>query len=343
MSFFDEMGSAYTRLTTPDPTAEMTPPNIQQAIDDGFIDEPPLATGPRTEYLNRETPQEAKPYRHEYKVASGDTLSKIALDNNTTVEAIADLNELEDVNNIKVGQALNLGLGDTELPLETTEPDLVDEETEEEEGGLFSSQAAKNLLSSFNPFQGDKTEEDYSPDVLDSLRRAATNAMSRGKMNIDYEDYGTGEDGDKTRQAVSNTESRKKTKGGIGKMADKSHRDAALSIGGGTLVEEDGDIYLTDTYDFSRVKRPDSNSDAYYALRYAMGELSNLGVINKYKSRVLLGSKEDLVDKSVVTVESGDTLSKLANNHNTSVEALMSLNNISDKNKIKIGDRLSVV
>ena len=108
MSFFDEMGSAYTRLTTPDPTAEMTPPNIQQAIDDGFIDEPPLATGPRTEYLNRETPQEANPYRHEYKVASGDTLSKIALDNNTTVEALADLNELEDVDSLALDQELEI-------------------------------------------------------------------------------------------------------------------------------------------------------------------------------------------------------------------------------------------
>tara|TARA_R110002153_G_scaffold116968_2_gene260936 strand:+ start:212 stop:1258 length:1047 start_codon:yes stop_codon:yes gene_type:complete len=345
MSFFDQMGTAYKKLMTPDPTAAMVSPSIQQAINDGFIDAPPAKTGDRVEYLNSETPADTNPYQHEYKVASGDTLSSIARDNGTTVNALAELNNIENVDSLAVGQDLLLSKKQTtEEVLPATEAEaeaevLPEAESEKEGSSLFGSQSAKNLLSSFNPFQGDKTEEDYSPDVIESLKVAASNALSKGKMSIDYEDYGTGEDGEDTRGVVSDTKARKK-EGGLDTLTSSSIRDAAMSVGGGTLVEEDGNIYLTDTYDFSRVKRPDADSDAYYALRYAMGELSNLGIINKFKSKVLLGSKKELTKEEIITIQPNDTLSKIAKNNNTTLKNLMSLNNISDENKIKAGDRL---
>jgi LysM repeat protein len=345
MSFFDQMGTAYKKLMTPDPTAAMVSPNIQQAIDDGFIDERPALVGRRPDYLNRETPADTTPYQHEYKVASGDTLSRIARDNGTTVDALAELNGIEDVDSIAVGQDLLLSKKQTtEEVLPATEAEaesevLPEAEAEEESSSLFNSQSAKNLFSSFNPFQGVKTEEDYSPDVIESFKVVASNALSKGRMNIEYEDYGTGEDGEDTRDVVTNTEARKK-EGGLSNLTSSSIRDAAMSVGGGTLVEEDGNIYLTDVYDFSRVKMPDLDSDKYYALRYTMGELSHLGLINEFKSKILLGSKKELLEQKIVTIQPNDTLSKIAKNNNTTLENLMSLNNISDKNKIKAGDRL---
>lgn len=149
MSYLDEMGTAYSKLMTPDPTAAMVSPNIQQAIDDGFIDEKPTPVGPRIEYANRETPAEAKPYLHEYKVASGDTLSKIAKDNGTTVDALAELNGIEDVDSLAVDQELTLG--SKELPAEEAEEtglsagdtELVQESPAEEAGTpptLFSQE-----------------------------------------------------------------------------------------------------------------------------------------------------------------------------------------------------------
>ena len=41
-----------------------------------------------------------------------------------------------------------------------------------------------------------------------------------------------------------------------------------------------------------------------------------------------------------ITIQSGDTLSRLANSHNTTVDELVSLNNIKDPNVIKAGQRL---
>ena len=43
---------------------------------------------------------------------------------------------------------------------------------------------------------------------------------------------------------------------------------------------------------------------------------------------------------NVVTVKSGDTLSKIANNNHTTVSNLQKLNNIKDVNKISIGQQI---
>lgn len=54
----------------------------------------------------------------QYTVAQGDTLSKIASQNNTTVADLAKLNNIQDVNKINVGQKLNL----TSTPVQPTTP-----------------------------------------------------------------------------------------------------------------------------------------------------------------------------------------------------------------------------
>ena len=59
-----------------------------------------------TQYLHKFYASEA--VAGEYIVKAGDTLSKIAKDKNTTVDAIAALNELTNVNLIRVGQVLKI-------------------------------------------------------------------------------------------------------------------------------------------------------------------------------------------------------------------------------------------
>lgn len=49
-----------------------------------------------------------------YTVQDGDTLSKIAEEQDTTVEHIVELNKLQDVNFITIGQVLDLGEGNPE-------------------------------------------------------------------------------------------------------------------------------------------------------------------------------------------------------------------------------------
>jgi murein DD-endopeptidase MepM/ murein hydrolase activator NlpD len=53
-------------------------------------------------------PKNAAPAGATYTVVSGDTLTRIASRNGTTVKALADLNKIKNVNLIKVGQVLRL-------------------------------------------------------------------------------------------------------------------------------------------------------------------------------------------------------------------------------------------
>lgn len=55
-------------------------------------------------------------------------------------------------------------------------------------------------------------------------------------------------------------------------------------------------------------------------------------------------SKEDLqsIKETVYTVKSGDTLTKIAKKYNTTVQALTSLNNLSNPNLLRVGQKLKI-
>ena len=55
-----------------------------------------------------------------YKVKSGDSLSKIAKSNNTTVEALAKDNNISDTNLIRTGQIINIGEKPTEIAVDSS-------------------------------------------------------------------------------------------------------------------------------------------------------------------------------------------------------------------------------
>lgn len=303
-------------------------------------------------------------------VKSGDTLGAIAAKAGSSVQELAKLNGIKDVNKISVGQKIKLPAVDSEpepeedliIPAEekvqtpqniavaTTPSERLIAEAEraarlQPTQGLAGSQAVLNFVGSLNPFAGDKTEQDYKPEVIGAVKEAAINALKQGRMNIDYEDYGVSESGVSARGLVSSSEGREEAGGlsGLSRGLD-AVADAALSIGGGTLVEEDGEVFLTDVYDFSPIDK-DKITDAYSMLRWAMGELSEAGFLNKFKTKIRLGSKEELLpepEKVIVKVKRGDNLSKIAKANGTTVQELMEKNNIKDANKLSVGQELEV-
>ena len=191
---------------------------------------------------------------------------------------------------------------------------------------------AQQLISSVVGVD-EKTTEDFRPEVVDVIKQAAMNALSEGRMNIDYEDYPMIAEGLTARDLVSDSDKRGNFLELLGTLGDSPIADAAFTIGGGTIVEEDGKLYLTDNYDFSKIA-PGKVKDLYGALRYAAGEIMpEEGV----KSKILLGTKDELLGYQV---KKGDTLGKIAQQLGTTVDALAQANNIKDVNKISIGQRL---
>jgi hypothetical protein len=87
---------------------------------------------------------------------------------------------------------------------------------------------------------GDITEDDYGPEYLDSMRELAQNAIDRGSTSLDYEDY----DIDSFNKGI--IENMYGSGVDHGKMFDLK-----TLIGGGNLMVEDGNLYITDDYDFN--------------------------------------------------------------------------------------------
>ena len=200
--------------------------------------------------------------------------------------------------------------------------------------GLFDfiPEYAQQLASSVFGVE-EKTTEDFRPEVLHVLRSAAMNALSEGRMNIDYEDYPRISENLTARDLVSDSEKRGSFLELLGTLKDNPIADAAFTIGGGTIIEEDGNLFLTDDYDFSRIA-PGKVKDLYGAARYLAGEIMpEEGV----KSKILLGKKEDLLGYKV---KKGDTLGKIAKQMGYSVDELVAANNIKNPNRISIGQTI---
>ena len=203
-----------------------------------------------------------RPAPDRYVVKRGDTLTKIAEMTGMPVEELQRINEIEDVNRINVGQSIR-----------TREP-------------VRKNQVVANLASFFNPLQGDKTNEDYDTEVVNEVRKAARNAIKAGRMNIDYEDY---KGANVKAQAGSPRQRKRDNLIRRVLMGNASATEqAGFSVGGATLVVEDGKLYATDIYDFDKIDRS-KVKDVYSGLRYAAGMIPG----NEYKTKLLLGSAEE--------------------------------------------------
>ena len=87
---------------------------------------------------------------------------------------------------------------------------------------------------------GDITEDDYGPEYLDAMRQVAQNVIDRGGTSLEYDDYGV----DSFEKGIF------ENMYGSGVDHGKMY-DLKTLIGGGNLVVEDGNLYITDDYDFN--------------------------------------------------------------------------------------------
>jgi len=94
---------------------------------------------------------------------------------------------------------------------------------------------------------GDITEDDYGPEYLDSMRQLAKNAIADNRSYIDYKDYDIDSYEKDNIPLVPDFIENMYFSG------DEAGRqyDLKTLIGGGGLNVEDGNLYLTDDYDFN--------------------------------------------------------------------------------------------
>jgi len=202
-----------------------------------------------------------------YTIKEGDTLAKISQRSGVAIEDIQEFNSIEDPNKIRAGEFITL-----KKPVE-------------------QNQMLKNFVDYLNPFAGDKTADDYDTEVVKQLRIAAQNALRKGRRNIKYEDYSgenvKGQVGSKAQRDKDSTIRKILT----GTMSPTEQ--AAWSVGGGQVVIENDNVYVTDTYDFSRIPK-ENVRDTYGQVRYIMGEAEAAGLpFSKFDSKIFIGKVGD--------------------------------------------------
>jgi LysM repeat protein len=138
-----------------------------------------------------------------YKIKQGDTLSKIAKDNDMTVKELQKLNNIKNVNKIRAGQEINIGrfsmdIKDVKPP---QVPDDVPKFFKENLIPIYDSHAVAALRQMIasqieraglpvpSYLRSTITEKFMSPDVLNSVRVAAYKALIN-KRPTSYKDYG---------------------------------------------------------------------------------------------------------------------------------------------------------
>lgn len=165
-------------------------------------------------------------------------------------------------------------------------PIVVPEQKEEDLSSRFIPPPVQYVVSSY--FKGgNKTEKDLGGDIVNELNKAANNAVRDGRNSVNYEDYGTTKrglslmalvgaskyaDGSTIPQNVRTQLRQEREKMypknpiGLAKFVYDVSTDpkiqAALTIGGFNIREEDGNYFINDRYNFNTKNK---SEDDWYA------------------------------------------------------------------------------
>jgi len=197
-----------------------------------------------------------------YKIKSGDTLSQIAKDNNTTVDVIAKANNIKDVNRIYAGLKLTLPDNIKSLEKEVKEitrdnPELTEsmfDDAKQYVGKTLNSLkkiVPTNVRMLAYDLTGGKdslTEKDLREEEKLALIEAAQKAKNKGESSIAYADYGTQEKGKSQYADVG---------GGGGALdffskLNNPEYSMKTTIGQATIEEDkEGNTIIVDQYNFN--------------------------------------------------------------------------------------------
>jgi len=202
-----------------------------------------------------------------------------------------------------------------------------------------AEQFAKGLVGSQLGIDIKQTEENFAPEVVDAIRTATVRALEAGRQGTDYEDYDDLPDGTPMGEFVRSAEARKGANNFMEQLATSPAAQAAFSVGRGSIrVEDNGDVYFTDKYNFSE-SSSNKGKDTYSAGRSIAGRLmpEDEGETTGNTIEIYLGKEEDLIGRAV---KSGESLSKIAQEMGVSTKELAEYNNIDNPNKIQVGQRI---
>lgn len=185
-----------------------------------------------------------------------------------------------------------------------------------------------------------QTNDDLSPEVVNEVRKTVVRALEAGRRGTEYEDYDDLPDGTKMGDFVRDDLAR----GGsefYNKLLSSPAAQAATTVGRGSIeIDDEGNVFYTDRYNFAK-EGSNKGEDRYSELRRAAGKVmtEDEGDTTGQAFRLYMGKEKELVGRAV---KKGDSLSKIAKEEGVDLQDLITYNNISNPNKIRVGQRIRI-
>ena len=244
-----------------------------------------------------------------YTVQSGDTLSGIAVEYNTTTATLTSLNNLSNPNLIYVGQRLLVKSASTSTATSTASATSTSSTTSATTYTVKSGDTLSSIASSHN-----------------TTTAALTSLNSLANPNLIYV-------GQVLKLANTTTASTSSTSS----AASTSSSAMTYTVKSGDTLSSIASSYNTTTSTLTSLNNL-SNPNLIYVGQVLKVAGSSTSVSTSTSS----SSASQATTSGTYTVKAGDTLSSIASSYNTTTAALASANSISNANLIYVGQVLKV-
>lgn len=244
-----------------------------------------------------------------YTVQSGDTLSGIAVEYNTTTATLTSLNNLSNPNLIYVGQRLLVKSASTSTAASTASATSTSSTTSATTYTVKSGDTLSSIASSHN-----------------TTTAALTSLNSLANPNLIYV-------GQVLKLANTTTASTSSTSS----AASTSSSATTYTVKSGDTLSSIASSYNTTTSTLTSL-----NNLSNPNLIYVGQVLKVAGSSTSASTSTSSSSASQATTSGTYTVKAGDTLSSIASSYNTTTAALASANSISNANLIYVGQVLKV-
>lgn len=244
-----------------------------------------------------------------YTVQSGDTLSGIAVEYNTTTATLTSLNNLSNPNLIYVGQRLLVKSASTSTAANTASATSTSSTTSATTYTVKSGDTLSSIASSHN-----------------TTTAALTSLNSLANPNLIYV-------GQVLKLANTTTASTSSTSS----AASTSSSATTYTVKSGDTLSSIASSYNTTTSTLTSL-----NNLSNPNLIYVGQVLKVAGSSTSASTSTSSSSASQATTSGTYTVKAGDTLSSIASSYNTTTAALASANSISNANLIYVGQVLKV-
>lgn len=262
-----------------------------------------------------------------YTVQSGDTLSGIASQFNTTYTKLAQLNDLSNPNKIYVGQVLQVAANQ----VATSSAKAVSSESSANSASQTSASSA-SAISTYTVQSGDTLSG-----IANQFNTTYTELAQINNLSNPNKIYVGQVLQVSANQTTANSTASANTSAAPAKTSTTSQAETTYTVKSGDTLSGIAGQFNTTYTELAQINNL-SNPNKIYVGQVLQVSANNNSTTSAAPAKTSTSSQTT----TTYTVKSGDTLSGIASQFNTTYQQLAQINNLSNANNIYVGQQLQI-